>query len=204
MNRIHRIARFSPGVAVVAALSFALAVLVALQSDLGFRPTQHPLGLLASLPGTEGLFYRVLLYLIPGSAALLGVIGVWERLSPWRSGRLAAMLFGLAAIGFLGMGVFTLQLDDLDGNGSGLHAASWLLWLSAWLAGLVLLSVTGFRARLPVAGGISALLALGTALLAAGGDGVFTGPAAQLICWTGWLLGQLCLAGGWPVQPSRR
>lgn len=181
--------------AVLAALSFVLALLAASVSGLGFDPLQHPVGLLTALPGGEGLAYRFLLYGLPGAMALLVAATAWTALSTRRSGRLALMLAGLAAAGVLAMGLFPLRLQDLSGQGGRLHAAGWLLWLSGWGAALALGGLAAWQAgRRAAAVACLALLAATVGL--AGGLLPLPGALAQLLCWAGWLGGQLALAGG--------
>lgn len=195
MDARRRITANCLWVAIVAALCFALAVLVAASSSLGFVPTQHPLGLLGALPGAEGLFYRSLLYWVPAVAALWVTAALWSSaVAASRSGRLALMLLGIAAAGFLAMGIFPLHLEDAAGRGAGAHAASWLLWLSAWLAALAALVVAFLAQGRRGAAAACALLAGLTLMLAAGLDGLFSGPLAQLLCWGGWFAALLGLA----------
>ena len=172
--------------AVLAALSFGLGVLFASVSSLGFVPSQHPLGLLPSLPGLEGEAYRLLLFLLP-SAMTLVVLAVLQR--QWQStrmGRLSVMLLVISLVGYLGMGLLPLSLQDLSGLDARWHAASWLLWLAAGLAGMTGLATVFWRGgRRWTAMALLAAVWL-EAALSGGWLTVVSGPTSQLMAWGIW------------------
>lgn len=180
--------------AVLAALSFGLGVLCASVSSLGFDPSQHPLGLLPSLPGLEGEVYRALLFLFPFLMTLVA-LGAQQRL--WqhtRTGRLSVMLLVLALVGHLGMGLLPMTLEDLSGQGARWHAASWLLWLAAGLAGMTALATVIWRqGRCWTATGLLVAAWL-TASLSGGWLTVVSGPASQLMAWGIWFASWMGLA----------
>lgn len=181
--------------ACLAALSFFVALLVSHASGTGFDPLIHPLGVLGVLPGQEGVFYRVALFGVPALAGGLVVMaGAGHGTdSPLR--RIARWLWLIGCAGLAGMAIFRLDVMDPGGAGNRLHATAWLCWLSAWLPGLVLMSLAYFRDRHALAGACSVVVAALAMGLFINAMGLLPPSLSQLGLHVLWLVWLMALAG---------
>ncbi|WP_058834288.1 hypothetical protein [Luteimonas abyssi] len=141
---------------VAAASALAGAVLAVLVWP-EFSHAEHPL----PLPGAAGLrsagLYNGLVFVLPGA---LGALLAWrlygdlDRADPdaspgarggWSGwcARIGSRLLLIAALALAAQGVWSLDLQDLDGGGG--HAASWLVWWLTAAAGLLLIGMRHWR-----------------------------------------------------------
>lgn len=124
-----------------------------------FSHAEHPL----PLPGAVGLrlatLYNGLVFVLPGG---LGALLAWRLYadldatgpdgspragggwSGW-SARIGSRLLLIAALALGAQGVWSLDLQDLDGVGGGGHAAAWLVWWLSAAAGLLLIGLGRWR-----------------------------------------------------------
>lgn len=179
----------------MAAVCFALAVAGAVLLVPGYEPRLHPFGLIGALPGALSAGFNLVAFIVPGALSLL-VLSLLRPapVSAW-SGSIGRQLGVIAALGYLSMGVFTLDLEDLVGFGARAHATAWMVWLAAAMPAAVLVGHGLFSIpRLRLAGGLSIAAAMAIAVLCMVGIGPLDGPLAQLVSWAIWLLWILMLA----------
>lgn len=151
----------------------------------GYSHALHPLGLLGAerIPGAAG--FNVAGFLVPGLLAAAVALGAYRAL-PATAGwlpRIGARMLLVSALAFAAQGLFPLQLDDIDGPGSGLHAGAWLAWWVAFVAGAPLLAA-GMRRLVPVTAAAACVLLAAMFIPPA----LLDAPYAQRIGLGAWLL----------------
>ncbi|WP_373401831.1 hypothetical protein, partial [Klebsiella pneumoniae] len=91
--------------------------------------------------------FNLLGFVLPGVLAAV----VAERLRrslPATAGwapRVGSQMLLLAGLGFAAMGLLPLDVDDLHGPASQLHASAWMIWVLGFVAGTLLLGTTQLR-----------------------------------------------------------
>jgi len=165
----------------------------------GFEQGRHPVALLGAGGIAHALGFNLLGWVLPGLLATAMALCLLARLpagSSWLL-RVAGQLLVLAGLAFAGMGLFPLDVQDLDGPASQAHASAWMVWALAFIAGTLMLGVGSWRRSPPLA-----RLALGCGLVAAvtafALQGVVPAPLAQRLtfaAWASWLLLGLRLLG---------
>jgi len=166
-----------------AAACVAAAVIGGAMLD-GYSHLLHPLALLGAggVPGRRA--FNAVGFVLPGLLAAMAALAMYRRL-PRASGwwpRIGARMVLFSALAFAAQGLFPLDLQDLDGPGSGLHASAWLVWWIGFVAGAPLLAVGLPPVRRLTATGVLLMLAM---MLAPQG---WVGPAmAQRIAFAAWL-----------------
>lgn len=169
--------------ALLAALGFAAAL-------RDFSHTQHPLGALGALEIPGATAFNWLGFIVPGLLATWVFARLRERLPPGagRAAGIGAWMLAISALGFAAQGLLPLDLADLDGPTSQLHASAWLLWWLAFASGAVLLAA-GLR-RVP-AWRNAALALFAAAVLAVVlnvlPSAVLAGPVGQRVLLLLWL-----------------
>ncbi|HEL2980549.1 TPA: DUF998 domain-containing protein [Stenotrophomonas maltophilia] len=177
----------------IAALLFVLAVLGFGAGLDGYAQARHPVALLGAQGVPHALAFNLLGLVLPG--LLAGVVAecLRRRLSAtagWAP-RVGSQMLLLAGLAFAAMGLLPLDVDDLHGPTSQLHASAWMVWVLGFVAGTLLLGMsqlrqTHGRALGGVAIGCGALAALAAFAL----QGVLPAPMAQRLafaCWAAWL-----------------
>lgn len=186
--------RFSFPAALLAAFFFVSALLLAVLLVPGYVPSQHPVSLLGTLPGSSGGMYRWLLFIVPGLLLGVSCLCLPLGLVAGRAGRIGQQLGVIAALGYMLMGVVGIQSStELESAMRG-QAVAWLLWLSAALAASALWAVDLLRhrrARVAAACALVGLLLLVTSLLPLPG---LAAPVAQPLAWLIWMLATAGLA----------
>jgi hypothetical protein len=188
MNRRMRFA------AVVAALSFAAAVIGFGSVLEGYSQRVHPVGLLGADGVPHALAFNAFGFVVPG---LLAAAVAWRlrqamaESAPWAA-RIGARLALLAALAFAAQGLLPLDPEDLDGAASQAHATAWTLWWISLLPCALLLAI-GLRrdpAGRPLALASLALALLVACLVALPLDmlPVAIGQRVVLVAWWAWLL----------------
>lgn len=132
-----------------------LAALLWLGSVLGFGALLpgysqmiYPTAALGALGIPRAQLFNLLGYALPGALIGLGALSLRLRLplkAPWPQ-RIGAQLMFLSALGFVAMGLFRLDPQQLDGRSTRLHATAWVLWWASALAGTLLLGL-GLRGQ---------------------------------------------------------
>ena len=161
--------------------------------DGGFSQRTHPLAWLGAQGVARATLFNLCGFVLPG---LLAAVALWP-LRPalpadarW-SARIGAQLVLLSAIAFAAQGVLPLDLQDMDGAASGLHAAAWTIWCLSFTTGAFALA-WGLRGNPPhpaipmiciVAGSIVPLLAFVAPLWI---PNAFAQRAA-FVLWLGWV-----------------
>lgn len=165
---------------------FCVAAAVAAGAGLeGYSHRIHPLGLLGADAVPGALAFNIAGFILPGLLAALVAVGLYRTL-PTQAGwlpRIGARVLLLSALAFAAQGVFSLDPTDVDGPGSGLHAAGWLAWWVAFAAGAPLLAVGMPRIRLVT--GVAIVMLLAMMFIPAT---LLEPPIAQRIALAAWLL----------------
>ena len=154
----------------IGVVSHVGAVLVSTARVDGYVAASHPLAVLGAGGVVGAGWFNLLAFVLPGlcAAAL-----AWRQrdasgvAAPWwlRIGLHMLLLSGLA---FAAQGLWTLDLEELDGGRSRGHATAWMLWLVASVAGGAATSL-GLAMRRDV---VAALTCAASALLVlAAGNG---------------------------------
>ncbi|WP_312002475.1 DUF998 domain-containing protein [Stenotrophomonas sepilia] len=184
----------------LAAVVFVLAVSGFGAGLEGYAQARHPVALLGARGVPHALAFNLLGFVLPGVLAAV----VAERLRrslPATAGwapRVGSQMLRLAGLGFAAMGLLPLDVDDLHGPASQLHASAWMIWVLGFVAGTLLLGTTQLR---QAHGRALGALALGCGVLAAVAafalQGVLPAPLAQRLafaCWVAWLATALPLS----------
>jgi hypothetical protein len=138
--------------AVLAALLFAASAVAFGAQVEGYSHAQHPLALLGAAPLPHALAFNLLAFVLPGLLVASIALRLRMRLADtgepralrW-STRIGAQLLLIAALAFAMQGVLPLDASDLEGVRSSRHAAAWMVWLIAFVAGGLLFGA-GVRA----------------------------------------------------------
>ncbi|MCO7489375.1 DUF998 domain-containing protein [Stenotrophomonas maltophilia] len=184
----------------LAAVVFVLAVSGFGAGLEGYAQARHPVALLGARGVPHALAFNLLGFVLTGVLAAV----VAERLRrslPATAGwapRVGSQMLLLAGLGFAAMGLLPLDVDDLHGPASQLHASAWMIWVLGFFAGTLLLGTTQLR---QAHGRALGALALGCGVLAAVAafalQGVLPAPLAQRLafaCWVAWLAAALPLS----------
>ena len=104
----------------------------------------------------------------------------------------------LAAIAFAAMGLFPLDMEDIENRASQFHASAWLLWLLAFSAAAIALRFGAGKARgwrsLSTLTVVCALWAVCSAFLFEIAMPVAMAQRLAFLGWLVWLLGVARLA----------
>jgi len=142
--------------AVLAALLFTVASVVFAARVADYSHALHPLSLLGAMQVPSASVFNWVAFVLPGGlvawvalrlrgqASLSAGSG---RAAQWAA-RVGAQLLLISALAFAVQGLLPLDLDDLDGVRSSRHAAVWMVWWIAFVAGGVLWAI-GARANAP-------------------------------------------------------
>lgn len=194
------VVRLDRWLGLLAAVAFVLAVAVFGAGLDGYAQGRHPVALLGARGVPHALAFNLVGFVLPGLLAA-GVAERLRRTLPTGAGwapRVGSQMLLLAGLAFAAMGALPLDVDDLHGPASQLHASAWMIWVLGFVAGTVLLAVSGLRQAHGRALGV---LALGCGVLAALAafalQGVLPAPLAQRLafaCWAVWLAAALPLS----------
>ncbi|KRG53181.1 DUF998 domain-containing protein [Stenotrophomonas maltophilia] len=178
---------------VIAALLFVLAVMGFGSGLEGYAQARHPVALLGARGVPHALAFNLLGFVLPGLLAVV-VAECLRRRLPASAGwapRVGSQMLLLGGLAFAAMGLLPLDVDDLHGPASQLHASAWMVWVLGFVAGTLLLGIS--RLRQGHGRGLGGL-ALGCGVLAALAafalQGVLPAPLAQRLafaCWAVWL-----------------
>ncbi|ARZ75449.1 hypothetical protein CCR98_15170 [Stenotrophomonas sp. WZN-1] len=194
------VVRLDRWLGLLAAVVFVLAVAGFGAGLDGYAQARHPVALLGARGVPHALAFNLLGFVLPGVLAAV----VAERLRrslPATAGwapRVGSQMLLLAGLAFAAMGLLPLDVDDLHGPASQLHASAWMIWVLGFVAGTVLLGVSHLR---QAHGRALGALALGCGVLAALAafalQGTLPAPMAQRLafaCWLVWLAAALPLS----------
>ncbi|WP_442253258.1 DUF998 domain-containing protein [Stenotrophomonas pavanii] len=194
------VVRLDRWLGLLAAVAFVLAVAGFGAGLDGYAQGRHPVALLGARGVPHALAFNLVGFVLPGLLAA-GVAERLRRTLPTGAGwapRVSSQMLLLAGLAFAAMGALPLDVDDLHGPASQLHASAWMIWVLGFVAGSVLLAVSGLRQAHGRALGV---LALGCGVLAALAafalQGVLPAPLAQRLafaCWAVWLAAALPLS----------
>ncbi|MGF6419042.1 putative membrane protein [Stenotrophomonas sp. AN71] len=185
---------------VIAALLFVLAVLGFGAGLDGYAQARHPVALLGAHGVPHALAFNLLGFVLPGLLAAVVAEGLRRRL-PATAGwapRVGSQMLLLAGLAFAVMGLLPLDVDDLHGPASQLHASAWMIWVLGFVAGTLLLGMSQLRQPHGRAlGGLALACGVLAALAAFALQGVLPAPMAQRLafaCWVVWLAAALPLS----------
>ncbi|KOO82051.1 DUF998 domain-containing protein [Stenotrophomonas maltophilia] len=194
------VVRLDRWLGLLAAVAFVLAVAGFGAGLDGYAHGRHPVALLGARGVPHALAFNLVGFVLPGLLAA-GVAERLRRTLPTGAGwapRVGSQMLLLAGLAFAAMGALPLDVDDLHGPASQLHASGWMIWVLGFVAGTMLLAVSGLRQAHGRALGV---LALGCGVLAALAafalQGVLPAPLAQRLafaCWAVWLAAALPLS----------
>jgi len=197
------VVRLDRWLGLLAAVVFVLAVAGFGAGLDGYAQARHPVALLGARGVPHALAFNLLGFVLPGVLA----VAVAERLRrslPATAGwapRVGSQMLLLAGLAFAAMGLLPLDVDDLHGPASQLHASAWMIWVLGFVAGTVLLGVSHLR---QAHGRASGAVALGCGVLAALAafalQGTLPAPMAQRLAFACWLV---WLAAGPPLSRPR-
>jgi hypothetical protein len=114
--------------------------------DGGFSQRTHPLAWLGAQGVARATLFNLCGFALPG---ILAAVALWPLRPALPAGarwnaRIGAQLVLLSAIAFAAQGLLPLDLQDMDGAASGLHAAAWTMWCLSFSAGALALA-SGLR-----------------------------------------------------------
>jgi hypothetical protein len=95
----------------------------------------------------HALAFNLLGFVLPGLLAV-AVAECLRRSLPATAGwapRVGSQMLLLAGLAFAAMGLLPLDVDDLHGPASQLHASAWMIWVLGFVAGTLLLGVSHLR-----------------------------------------------------------
>ncbi|TFZ44083.1 DUF998 domain-containing protein [Stenotrophomonas maltophilia] len=177
----------------IAALLFVTAVLGFGAGLDGYAQARHPVALLGADGVPHALAFNLLGFVLPGLLAAL-VAECLRRRLPATAGwapRVGSQMLLLAGLAFAAMGLLPLDVDDLHGPASQLHASAWMIWVLGFVAGTLLLGMFQLRqVQARALGGLAIACGVLAALAAFALQGVLPAPLAQRVafaCWAGWL-----------------
>ena len=177
-----------------AALLFAAAVSGFGAALPGYLQSQHPVALLGAAGIPRALAFNVIGFVSPGLLAGLVALALRRGLpddAAWAS-RIGAQLVLLSALGFIAMGLWPLDVSDLDSENNRAHATAWTLWCVAFVPGAALLGLSLWRRRAWRGfAGISWLAAAGVLISAFALNDVVPAGIAQRFAfgfWCVWLV----------------
>ncbi|MEG0183232.1 MAG: DUF998 domain-containing protein [Stenotrophomonas sp.] len=160
----------------------------------------HPVALLGAHGVPHALAFNLLGFVLPGLLAAVAAERLRRGLPPqagWAP-RVGSQMLLLAGLAFAAMGLLPLDIEDLHGRASQLHASAWMVWVLGLVAGTLLLGIAQLRQPRGRALGGLAVACGGLAALAAFAlQGVLPAPLAQRLafaCWALWLATMLPLS----------
>lgn len=176
--------------ALVATLSFALALLLAGTDLPAYSHWLHPVALrgASGLPGA--MLFNAGAFLLPGIALVLAAQALRPALvgRGWAA-RIGLTLAQLSALAFALQGALPLDASGQDERAMRLHALAWMLWWIAFVPGALLLAVRARRgAGFAVACLSAAVLVPLLAVLAPVDAWVGLAQRLAFALWLGWWL----------------
>ncbi|WP_313173872.1 DUF998 domain-containing protein [Stenotrophomonas sp.] len=125
----------------LAAVVFIAAVVGFGAQLQGYDQMRHPVSLLGARGVPGGTAFSLLGFVLPGLLAAIAMLDLILRMpvSAPRPLRVGGQMLLLAAIAFAAMGLFPLDVDDIENRASQFHASAWLLWLLAFTAAAIAL-----------------------------------------------------------------
>ena len=177
----------------LAAAIFVLAVVGFGATLDGYAQARHPVALLGARGVPHALGFNLMGFVLPGLLAAAVAECLRRRLAAtagWAP-RVGSQMLLLAGVAFAAMGLLPLDVDDLHGPASQLHASAWMVWVLGFVAGALLLGISYLRQVLGKAlGGVAVTCAVLAAVAAFALQGMLPAPLAQRVafaCWAVWL-----------------
>ena len=184
----------------VAAVVFIAAVVGFGMQLQGYDQMRHPVSLLGARGIPGGAVFSLLGFVVPGLLAAVAALDLILRMpaSAPRPLRVGGQMLLLAAIAFAAMGLFPLDMEDIENRASQFHASAWLLWLLAFSAAAIALRFGAGKARgwrsLSTLTVVCALWAVCSAFLFEIAMPVAMAQRLAFLGWLVWLLGVARLA----------
>lgn len=139
--------RFARHAGVVATVLFFATLFGFGAARQGYSQARHPVALLGAEGAPSALAFNLLGLIVPGLLAIAIAIGLRTRLhegSGWTA-RIGTQLTLLSGLAFAAQGLLPLVPSNLDATINRLHAAAWMSWWIAFVAGAALIAF-GVRA----------------------------------------------------------
>lgn len=166
----------------------------------GYDQMLHPVSLLGARGVPGGTAFSLLGFVMAGLLAAIAMLDLILRMptSAPRPLRVGGQMLLLAAIAFAAMGLFPLDVEDIENRASQFHASAWLLWLLAFTAAAIALrfgagKASGWRS-LSTLTVVCALWAVCSAFLFEIAMPVAMAQRLAFLGWLVWLLGAARLA----------
>ncbi|WP_343239134.1 DUF998 domain-containing protein [Stenotrophomonas sp. PS02298] len=133
----------------LAAVVFVAAVVGFGMQLHGYDQMRHPVSLLGARGIPNGTAFSLLGFVVPGLLAAVAALDLILRMPATapRPLRVGGQMLLLAAIAFAAMGLFPLDVDDIENRASQFHASAWLLWLLAFTAAAIALRFGAGKAK---------------------------------------------------------
>lgn len=169
----------------------------------GYDQMRHPVSLLGARGIPGGTLFSLLGFVLPGLLAAIAALDQILRMPATapRPLRVGGQMLLLAAIAFAAMGLFPLDVDDIENRASQFHASAWLLWLLAFSAAAIALRFGAGKASawrlLSTLTMVCALWIVCSAFLF---EIAMPVAMAQRLAFLGWLI---WLAGAARLAPTR-
>lgn len=182
-------------IALAGIVSHVAAVTVAAMRTGGYLPASHPVAVLGADGVSGAPMFNAFAFVVPGLCAAACAWRLRQALgahAAWTA-RLGAHMLMLAGLAFAAQGVWTLDLDELDGGRSRGHATAWMLWTVASVAGGVAMAL-GLAMRRDGMRAVACVIAASGVLAAGSGALPFEGGLAQRAGMLAWAFGVLALA----------
>ena len=166
----------------------------------GYDQMLHPVSLLGARGIPGGTAFSLLGFVVAGLLAAIAMLELILRMpaSAPRPLRVGGQMLLLAAIAFAAMGLFPLDVEDIENRASQFHASAWLLWLLAFSAAAIALRFGAGKARgwrsLSTLTVVCALWAVCSAFLFEIAMPVAMAQRLAFLGWLVWLLGVARLA----------
>lgn len=108
----------------------------------GYSHAQYPIAVLGARAVPHALPFNLLAFVLPGLLVAWGMLRLRAALpvaARWPA-RIGTQMALLSALAFAVQGLLPLDLGDMDGPASRLHAAAWMVWWIAFTGGGALLA----------------------------------------------------------------
>lgn len=184
----------------LAAVGFIAAVVGFGAQLRGYDQMLHPVSLLGARGIPGGIGFSLLGFVVPGLLAAVVALDLILRMpaSAPRPLRIGGQMLLLAALAFAAMGLFPLDVDDIENRASQFHASAWLLWLLAFTAAGIALRFGAGKASawrsLSTLSVVCALWVVCSAFLFEIAMPVAMAQRLAFLGWLVWLLGAARLA----------
>jgi len=205
--------RLPLALALLAGICFAASVLAFGVALDGYSQRAYPVSVLGARGVAHAAGFNLIGFVIPGALVTAAALRLARQLSTARPlARIGGWIVLFSALAFALLGVFPLQLDDIDVASGRVHVAFWSLWWLTTATGGVLLAAGAHDAdlRWRIGGAVLAVLVPWCCLSAPAQWGFALSERVAFALWFAWwLLAALAIsrnaasaAGSSPPAPA--